>query len=131
MSSAVKETVSEVKEFFGSSGQGREGQQPSAGQGQGQQPSQQQGFGAGSGQQGQLQGSSNQRGGSPSNGWIGAKQGEHMDRGEYFQALALQQYVTLNQECKTLKQDPNVYDQCQKHAESVRDKIAGMAEQGT
>ena len=53
-----------------------------------------------------------------------------MDRGEYYQAMAREQYVTLKQECNTLKQDANVYEQCQKHAESVRDKIAGMAEQG-
>lgn len=41
-----------------------------------------------------------------------------------------QQYATLNQECNTLKQDANVYEQCQKYAASVKDKIAGMAEEG-
>ena len=130
---------------FGQQGQQFQGQQGQSGQGQGsfqggnygQQPqgqSGQQGTG-GSNQQVQsggtqgLQGSSNQQGGSRG-GWAGEEQGAHMDRGEYYQAMARQQYVTLKQECNTFKQDPSVYEQCQKHAESVRKKLVGMAEQG-
>ncbi len=79
-------------------------------------------------QSGGTQGSSNVQGGSTS-GSAGAV-AEHMDPVEYYQGLARQQYATLNQECNTLKQDANVYEQCQKYAESVRDEIAGMAEQG-
>ncbi|MGH8489681.1 MAG: hypothetical protein ACREXS_12655 [Gammaproteobacteria bacterium] len=75
-----------------------------------------------------LQGSANQHGGSRS-GWVGEKENAHMDRGEYYQAMARQQYATLKQECNTLKTDPNVYEQCQKHAESVREKLLGIAEQ--
>jgi len=64
-------------------------------------------------------------------GWVGEKEGAHMDRGQYYQAIARQQYVTLKQECDTLKQDPNVYEQCRKYAESVREKLVGMAKDGT
>ncbi len=62
-------------------------------------------------------------------GSAGAQE-EHMDSAEYYRVLADQQYGTLKQECETLKQDPNVWEKCQQHAKSVRDKIAGMAEQG-
>ena len=121
------------------------GQQGQSGQGQGsfqagnygQQPQGQfgqQGTG-GTNQQSQsggtqgLQGSSNQQG-ELTGGWVGEKQGAHMDRGEYYQVLARQQYVTLKQECNTLKQDPNIYEQCQKHADSIREKILAMAKEG-
>ncbi|OOO03305.1 MAG: hypothetical protein USCGTAYLOR_00437 [Chromatiales bacterium USCg_Taylor] len=62
-------------------------------------------------------------------GSAGAQE-EHMDSAEYYRVLADQQYGTLKQECETLKQDPSVWEQCQQHAKSVRDKIAGMAEKG-
>ena len=52
-----------------------------------------------------------------------------MDSVRYYQELARQQYATLKQECNTLKKDPNVYEQCQTYAKSVRDEIAGMADQ--
>lgn len=205
MTSAVKETVAEVKEFFGSD-QGREGQQGGQGQQgsgtQGQHPLQQgfdaqqmQGQGSGQGgqslgQQGVAQGQQGQQGqsgqgssfqggqqpqvqsgqgsfqggqqygqqqqgqagqqgtggtdqtfqsggthglqgqqGGSMSGSAGAR-AEHMNPAEYYQGLADQQYGTLKQECETLKQDPNVWEKCQQHAKSVRDKIAGMAEQG-
>ncbi len=128
----------------GGTNQQSQGQQGQSGQGSfqgsnyGQQPqgqSGQQGTG-GTNQQSQsggtqgLQGSSNQQGGSMG-GWVGEKEGAHMDRGQYYQAIARQQYVTLKQECDTLKQDPNVYEQCRKYAESVREKLVGMAKDGT
>ena len=52
-----------------------------------------------------------------------------MDSVAYYQELARRQYATIKQECDSLKRDPSVYEQCQTYAKSVRDKIAGMAEQ--
>jgi len=122
-------------------GQQFQGQQGQSGQGSfqggnyGQQPqgqSWQQGTGGpnqqfqSGGTQG-LQGSSSQQGASTS-GSTGEEE-EHMDSVRYYQELARQQYATLKQECNTLKKDPNVYEQCQTYAKSVRDEIAGMADQ--
>ncbi len=104
---------------YGQQPQGQSGQQGTGGTNQQSQSGRTQG----------LQGSSNQQG-ELTGGWVGEKQGAHMDRGEYYQVLARQQYVTLKQECNTLKQDPNVYDQCQKHADSIREKILAMAKEG-
>ena len=73
------------------------------------------------------QGSSSQQTGSTS-GSTGAEE-EHMDSVEYYQEVARRQYATLKQECNALKRDPTVYEQCQTYAKSIRDKIAGMAEQ--
>ncbi len=123
-------------------GQQSQGQQGQSGQGSfqggnyGQQPqgqSWQQGTGGGANQQFQsggtqgLQGSPSQQGASAS-GSAGEEE-EHMDSAKYYQELARQQYATLKQECNALKKDPNVYEQCQTYAKSVRDKITGMAEQ--
>lgn len=109
---------------------GQPGQDQGSFQGQQPQGQSQQGMG-GTNQQfqsGGTQGSSNRQGGLTS-GSAGPRR-EHMDPVEYYQVLANQQYAALQQECNTLKMDPNVYEQCQKHAESTWDKIAGMAEQG-
>jgi hypothetical protein len=57
-------------------------------------------------------------------------EGEHMDSVQYYQEVARRQYATLKQECDALKRDPTVWEQCQNYAKSIRDKIAGMAEQG-
>jgi hypothetical protein len=62
-------------------------------------------------------------------GSTGAEE-EHMDSDEYYQELARRQYATIKQECDALKKDPTVWEQCQNYAKSIRDKIAGMAEQG-
>ena len=111
-------------------GQQFQGQQGQSGQGSfqggnyGQQPQGQQ-FQSG-GTQGP-QGSSSQQGASTS-GSAGEEE-EHMDSVAYYQELARRQYATLKQECDALKKDPSVYEQCQTYAKSVRDKIAGMAEQ--
>jgi hypothetical protein len=122
-------------------GQQFQGQQGQSGQGSfqggnyGQQPqgqSWQQGT-SGANQQFQsgvtqgLQGSSSQQAGSTS-GSTGAEE-EHMDSVAYYQELARRQYATIKQECDALKKDPNVYEQCQTYAKSVRDKITAMAEQ--
>jgi hypothetical protein len=53
-----------------------------------------------------------------------------MNSAQYHQELARRQFEILKQECNALKRDPSVFEQCQQHAKSVRDKIAGMAEQG-
>lgn len=74
-----------------------------------------------------LQGSFSQQGASP--GSAGGEE-EHMNSAEYYQELARRQHAILKQECDALKRDPSVFEQCQQHAKSVRDKIAGMAEQG-
>ena len=122
-------------------GQQFQGQQGQSGQGSfqggnyGQQPqgqSWQQGT-SGANQQFQsggtqgAQGSSSQQAGSTS-GSTGAEE-EHMDSVAYYQELARRQYATIKQECDALKKDPNVYEQCQTYAKSVRDKITAMAEQ--
>jgi hypothetical protein len=122
-------------------GQQFQGQQGQSGQGSfqggnyGQQPqgqSWQQGT-SGANQQFQSggtqgsQGSSSQQSGSMS-GSTGAEE-EHMDSVAYYQELARRQYATIKQECDALKKDPNVYEQCQTYAKSVRDKITAMAEQ--
>ena len=73
------------------------------------------------------QGSSSQQTGSTS-GSTGAEE-EHMDSVEYYREVARRQYATLKQECNALKSDPTVWEQCQNYAKSIRDKIAGMAEQ--
>lgn len=73
------------------------------------------------------QGSSSQQTGSTS-GSTGAEE-EHMDSVEYYREVARRQYATLKQECDALKSDPTVWEQCQNYAKSIRDKIAGMAEQ--
>jgi hypothetical protein len=104
---------------YGQQPQGQFGQQGTSGTNQQSQSGGTQGLQGSSIQQGELTG-----------GWVGEKQGAHMDRGEYYQVLARQQYVTLKQECNTLKQDPNVYEQCQKHADSIREKILAMAKEG-
>jgi len=126
--------LTQGQQFHGQ--QGQSGQGSFQGGNYGQQPegqSWQQGTG-GANQQFQsggtqgLQGSSSQQGASTS-GSAGEEE-EHMDSVEYYQELARQQYATLKQECNTLKQNPNVYEQCRTYAKSVRDKIAGMAEQG-
>jgi hypothetical protein len=62
-------------------------------------------------------------------GSTGAEE-EHMDSVQYYQEVARRQYATLKQECDALKRDPTVWEQCQNYAKSIRDKIAGMAEQG-
>ena len=122
-------------------GQQFQGQQGQSGQGSfqggnyGQQPqgqSWQQGT-SGANQQFQSggtqgsQGLSNQQAGSTS-GSTGAEE-EHMDSVAYYQEIARRQYATIKQECEALKKDPNVYEQCQTYAKSVRDKITAMAEQ--
>ncbi|MGH8588537.1 MAG: hypothetical protein ACREXX_04100 [Gammaproteobacteria bacterium] len=115
--------------------QGQPGQGSFQGGNYGQQPQgQQQGTGGpnqqfqsqSGGTQG-LQGSPSPQGASTS-GSAGEEE-EHMDSVKYYQELARQQYATLKQECNALKRDPNVYEQCQTYAKSVRDKIKGMAEQ--
>jgi hypothetical protein len=120
-------------------GQQFQGQQGQSGQGSfqggnyGQQPqgqSWQQGTTSGANQQfqsGGTQGPQGQQGASTS-GSTGAEE-EHMDSVEYYQELARRQYATIKQECDALKKDPNVYEQCQTYAKSVRDKIIAMAEQ--
>lgn len=125
--------LTQGQQFHGQ--QGQSGQGSFQGGNSGQQPqgqSWQQGTG-GANQQFQsggtqgLQGSSSQQGASTS-GAAGEEE-EHMNSVAYYQELARQQYATLKQECNALKKDPNVYEQCQTYAKSVRDKITGMAEQ--
>jgi len=124
--------LTQGQQFHGQ--QGQSGQGSFQGGNYGQQPqgqSWQQGTG-GPNQQFQSGGTQGFQGSSQQGASTSASAGEeeeHMDSVKYYQELARQQYGTLKQECEALKKDPNVYQQCQTYAKSVRDKITGMAEQ--
>jgi len=124
--------LTQGQQFHGQ--QGQSGQGSFQGGNYGQQPqgqSWQQGTG-GRNQQFQSGGTQGFQGSSQQGASTSASAGEeeeHMDSVKYYQELARQQYATLKQECEALKKDPNVYQQCQTYAKSVRDKITGMAEQ--
>ena len=129
---AGQQGLTQGQQFHGQ--QGQSGQGSFQGGNYGQQPqgqSRQQGTGSANqqfqsgGTQG-LQGSSQQ--GASTSGSPGEEE-EHMNSVEYYQELARRQYATIKQECEALKKDPNVYEQCQTYAKSIRDKIRGMAEQ--
>jgi hypothetical protein len=110
---------------YGQQPQGQSWQQGTSGANQQFQSGANQQFQSG-GTQGS-QGPSSQQAGSTS-GSTGAEE-EHMDSVAYYQELARRQYATIKQECDALKKDPNVYEECQTYAKSVRDKITAMAEQ--
>jgi hypothetical protein len=124
--------LTQGQQFHGQ--QGQSGQGSFQGGNYGQQPqgqSWQQGTG-GPNQQFQSGGTQGFQGSSQQGASTSASAGEeeeHMDSVKYYQELASRQYATLKQECEALKKDPNVYQQCQTYAKSVRDKITGMGEQ--